>query len=62
VNFLYYFSFSFLFHVFPCFSMFHSHDEPTSKKHCFEMFVIDEDFFGMFLKTIKKKFSQLCYG
>jgi hypothetical protein len=62
VNFFLFFSFIFLFHVFPCFSMFRNHDELASKKHCFEMFVIDEDFFWMFLKTIKKKFSQLCYG
>ncbi len=33
---------------FPCFSMFHSHDELTSKKHCFEMFAIDDDFFECF--------------
>jgi hypothetical protein len=46
--FLFFFIYFFWFHVFPYFSIFHSHDEPTSKKRCFEMFVIDEDFFGCF--------------
>lgn len=51
----YFFHFDFLFHVFPCFSMFHSHDEPTSKKTLFWNVYNWWRFFWMFLKIVKKQ-------